>query len=130
MIALVDRMLLHNPASRPTVGEVHGTLMGLRSPGTTTARAPLPAGSPRRPVRLGPSSSGGSPGAPVPHTTHRPAALDAALASAAPHASVLRGKGLRLAAGVVRPAPGAPTPGRGRALLGKLLDRLEERGAP
>jgi hypothetical protein len=42
--------------------------------------------------------------------------------------STLRGKGLRIVADVVHPAPDAPPPGRGRALLGKLIGKLEKRG--
>ena len=117
VVALVDRMLLAEPAARPSVGEVHAALMGLRAGTvTTTARAPLPTRSPtlRRPV----------PAAPTPAAAH----------------STLRGKGLRL---VLDPSRGAvehptttpsaadtagsdsATPGRGRTLLGKLLGRPE-----
>jgi hypothetical protein len=51
----------------------------------------------------------------------------AALPQPSPRGSTLRGKGLRLVADAVRPAPEGPPPGRGRALLGKLIDKLEER---
>ena len=132
VIALVDRMLLLDPSARPTVAEVHSTLMGLRSPGSTTARAPLPAGSARRPVRLGAPDADRPTGttAARPARPRASAAVDSVVTRGAPHASTLRGKGLRLAAGVVRPAPDAPPPSGGRALLGKLIDRLEERRAP
>src|SRR4051812_45789428 len=40
--ALVEQMLLPEPAGRPTVAQVHATLMGLRSEGTTRGRAPAP----------------------------------------------------------------------------------------
>ena len=125
--AMIERMLLLDPHARPTVAEVHATLMGLRSPGSTTARAPLPANSGRRPVRLGSSTGAGTE---TPGTTHLspPAVLKPALSRAAPKVSALRGKGLRLAADVVRPAPDSSAPSRGRALLGKLIDRLEEGG--
>jgi serine/threonine protein kinase len=124
VVAMVERMLLLDAAARPTVAEVHSTLMGLRGPTSTTARAPLPAGPGRRPVRLGaPGASSSSRG------RRMPAALEPVRARAAPAASALRGKGLRLAAEAVRPAPDAPPAGRGRALLGKLLDRLEDRGS-
>ncbi|MCW2615842.1 MAG: serine/threonine protein kinase [Frankiales bacterium] len=122
--ALVEQMLLLDPRARPTVAEVHATLMGLRSPGSTTARAPLPAGSARAPVRLDPAP--GAVGRPTGLRTR--AALEPVLTRAAPIASALRGKGLRLAADAVRPAPGGAPPGRGRALLGKLISRLEDRG--
>jgi serine/threonine protein kinase len=37
MVELVDRMLLADPAARPTIAEIHTTLMGIRTPTTTTA---------------------------------------------------------------------------------------------
>jgi serine/threonine protein kinase len=37
VVELVDRMLLTDPAARPTIAEVHSTLMGIRVPATTTA---------------------------------------------------------------------------------------------
>jgi serine/threonine protein kinase len=130
--ALVERMLLLDPAARPTVAEVHATLMGLRAPASTKGRAPLPAGSTRRPVRLG---SGAAPGtatgtargaaAPGAARPGPPAAVEPAPTPAAPGPSALRGKGLRLAAGAVRPRPDAPPAAPARGLLGKLLDRLE-----
>ena len=145
VVALVERMLLADPAGRPTVAEVHATLMGRRSETATVARPPYPAGTPaagRSPRRLGPPAPAGSA---VPA---RP--------------SGLRGKGLRIGAAGTRPAtgpaprvsaggppatpspPGPPGPSsgegsavlpavagaaadRGRALLGKLINRLEER---
>jgi len=127
VVAMIEQMLLLDPHARPTVAEVHATLMGLRSPGSTTARAPLPADSGRKPVRLG-TSTGAGTGSPRTSRLRPPAALEPALTRAAPKVSALRGKGLRLAADVVRPAPQSPAPGRGRVLLGKLIDRLEERG--
>jgi serine/threonine protein kinase len=41
LVALVERMLLLDPAARPQVGEVHATLMGLRSDVPTTPARPL-----------------------------------------------------------------------------------------
>lgn len=123
---LVNQMLLYDPRARPTVAEVHATLMGLRSSASTTARAPLPAGSGRAPVRLGPAAAGAAGRVTRLRT---PAVLEPALTRAAPAASALRGKGLRLAADAVRPAPEGPPPGRGRALLGKLISRLDDRGS-
>ncbi len=53
IVALVDRMLLAEPAARPTVGEVHAALMGLRSDASTmTAPLRSAAGPPRRPSAL------------------------------------------------------------------------------
>jgi serine/threonine protein kinase len=47
VVELVDRMLLADPAARPTVAETHATLMGVRAPAATTAvvtgsRVPAP----------------------------------------------------------------------------------------
>jgi serine/threonine protein kinase len=129
VVALVERMLLNDPTARPSIAEVHATLMGLRSETPTLGRAPRPATAPgRSPLRLGPSDArGGSR-----PTTARPAApaepADPGEPRPASRGSTLRGKGLRVAAKAVRPGPEAPPPGRGRALLGKLIDKLEERG--
>jgi len=125
VVALVERMLLADPAVRPSVAEVHATLMGLRSTTPTVGRAPRPTRAPspgRAPVRLGPP---GPPAAPAP--VAGPSA-DPAPARSTSRGSVLRGKGLRIVADAVRPAPDAPPPGRGRALLGRLIGKLEERG--
>jgi eukaryotic-like serine/threonine-protein kinase len=120
---LVERMLLPDPAARPSVAQVHSTLMGLRGGGapSTTARAPVPI-----------------------RTTVAPRG------SGAP-SSALRGKGVRIAGGTPAaapppaasppPAPPAASPRRpttpehapdrsgvgGRALLGRLLGKLDER---
>jgi serine/threonine protein kinase len=93
VIELVDRMLLADPTARPTIAEAHATLMGIRTPTTTTAVLARPAA------------------ASVPTTPTR-----------------LRGKGLRTAAG----GPSAPSPERGpsRRLVGKLLERRKDTGAP
>jgi serine/threonine protein phosphatase PrpC len=125
VIALVNQMLLVDPTARPTVSQVHATLMGLRNPASTVGRAPLPAGSGRPPVRLRAGA------VPAEAMRPRPAAVPGPLpARAAPPPSALRGKGLRLAAGAgaVPSAADPPPPGRGRALLGRLLTRLEDRG--
>jgi serine/threonine protein kinase len=93
VVELVDRMLLADPAARPTIAEVHGTLMGIRAPATTTAvlaRPPAPA----------------APGAPT----------------------RLKGRGLRAAA--TRTAAPAPDRGPTRRLVGKLLERRKDNGAP
>jgi serine/threonine protein kinase len=150
VIALVERMLLLDPAARPSVAQVHSTLMGLRSghaaPATsrTAARAPLPI---RRPVV--PRGSAGTPAA----RSATGGAGSAGPAVARP--SALRGRGVRIAGSrtdpadppLSRPAPAPPAvaapvrsvaptvPGKaarreaspGRALLGKLLGKLDER---
>ncbi|HEX8758670.1 MAG TPA: protein kinase, partial [Pseudonocardiaceae bacterium] len=115
VVALVEQMLLVDPAARPAVAEIHKTLMGLRSETPTPDRAPLRTPSIGRvPRRLRLPSTPAEPG-------------PAALSQPSPRGSTLRGKGLRLVADAVRPAPDGPPPGRGRALLGKLIDKLEER---
>jgi serine/threonine protein kinase len=129
VVELVERMLLADPAARPTVGEVHATLMGLRSGTPTVGRAPRPTRAPspgRAPARLGPPGPPATP-APAAGPVAGPSP-DPVPARSASRGSALRGKGLRIVADVVRPAPDAPTPGRGRALLGKLIGKLEERG--
>jgi serine/threonine protein kinase len=93
VVELVDRMLLADPAARPTIAETHTTLMGIRTPTTTTA---VLTGAP-------------APAAPSPP-------------------SRLKGRGLRGAT----PRPSTPTPERGptRRLVGKLLERRKDTGAP
>ncbi len=118
---LVEQMLLIDSAARPTVGEVHATLMSLRAGEVTKGRAPVPL---RTPTRERASSRIG---------TTSPAAASSSVPTAAgrsgsgPRVSALRGRGLRLVGDAVRAAPTRPQPSRGRALLGKLLDKLEER---
>jgi hypothetical protein len=123
-------MLLADPAARPTVAEVHKTLMGLRSETPTRGRAPLPTPNtgraPRR-LRLPNTSVKPDPAATRAVAARSATAGPAALPQPSPGGSTLRGKGLRLVADAVRPAPDGPPPSRGRALLGKLIDKLEER---
>ncbi|MCA1821641.1 MAG: protein kinase [Pseudonocardia sp.] len=130
LVALVEQMLLADPAARPTVAEVHKTLMGLRSETPTLGRAALRTPSTgRAPRRLRLPSTPAEPGpAAAPAVAPRSATTGpAALPQPSPRGSTLRGKGLRLVADAVRPAPDGPPPSRGRALLGKLIDKLEER---
>jgi eukaryotic-like serine/threonine-protein kinase len=150
VVTLVDQMLLADPAARPSVSDVHATLMSLRSAAlTTTAHAPLPIRAPTLPRRATPSVSPGAPSTPStppaadlplpPPTTAAPRSRPAAVTSA------LRGKGLRLVGGPKgrtsdSPTPATPSassgsdapslsgrPGRAGKLLGKLLGKLEER---
>jgi serine/threonine protein kinase len=144
---LVERMLLGDHRARPRVGEVHASLMGLRSETPTTGRPPFPAGT----ATVGRTSRrlrAPSPApAPRPTTgTARPGRTTAASDRAVPSPpSALRGKGLRTGSDATRPpAPGSaagsaagepvsgpptaePAADRGRALLGKLIRRIEER---
>jgi eukaryotic-like serine/threonine-protein kinase len=54
VVELVDRMLLADPTARPTIAETHTTLMGIRTPTTTTAvlTAPSPTRAPTIASRL------------------------------------------------------------------------------
>jgi serine/threonine protein kinase len=144
---LIERMLLPNPAARPSVAQVHSTLMSLRGgvAPSTTARAPVPIRPPLVPRDS--AATAATTSSPTPGTRRTPGGTP----------SVLRGKGVRIAdrttatgapvpAAPAPPAPSAPhasapphtTPdhaserseGRGRALLGKLLGKLDERRAP
>lgn len=131
VVALIERMLLVDRRARPTVAEVHATLMGLRSETPTVARPPFPAGTAtvgRSPRRLLPASAPGSPAAgaagPGPAGTPPPAPSDRAVT---PGRSALRGKGLRTSSVAAGPPAEEPAPDRGRALLGKLIRRIEER---
>jgi serine/threonine protein kinase len=147
VVELVEQMLLADHRARPSVGEVHARLMGLRSETRTIGRPPFPAGTPtvgRAPRRLRAPSPAPTPapetGMSRPRRTTAPP--DAAVPS---RPSALRGKGLRIGADTARPAaaepaagPAAPEPAagppaarpvadRGRALLGKLIRTIEER---
>jgi serine/threonine protein kinase len=93
IVELIDRMLLADPAARPTIAEIHSTLMSIRTPTTTTAvlAGASPPAAPSGPSRL-------------------------------------KGRGLRTAPG------GAASPaaerGSTRRLVGKLLERRKDTGAP
>lgn len=144
---LVERMLLPDPAARPSVAQVHSTLMSLRGDAapSTTARAPVPIRPPVVPRDSATTAATTSSRTPGPRRV--PGGTPA----------VLRGKGVRIAgrtAATGAPVPTASTPsapsapptsappppttsdhasdgpeGRGRALLGKLLGKLDERRA-
>jgi len=91
---LVERMLMPDPTARPSVAQVHSTLMGLRSgpaapaPARTAARAPLPV---RRPVV--PRDRSGAPAART--ETSAPARPE----TPGGRPSALRGRGVRIAGG-------------------------------
>ena len=117
---LVDSMLLADPASRPTIAQVHATLMAVRLPGEATPAAVTTL----RPRRVGSAA---------------PAATAPAAPAAAGRPSGLRGKGLRISGSAAPPAPPAsatppaPAPeGESPAaapsgLVGKLVGRLTGR---
>ena len=119
VVDLVERMLLLDPAARPTVGQVHATLMTVRGRvETTTARAPIPV----RPAVV-------ARGAAAPAVPSAPTAL--------------RGKGLRLTGSPSAPVPPSPAPPpvalppaadastaappHTPTLLGRLISKLEKR---
>ncbi|HKX66471.1 MAG TPA: protein kinase [Intrasporangium sp.] len=115
---LVERMMLLDPAARPTVTQAHATLMRIRTTRTTPGRFPAP---PRPPIPLrSPPAASGTP-------SGRPAAAPST-------ASGLRGKGLGIA-GKRSKAPTEGTPEgpaptarpRGPGLLGRLVSRIDER---
>jgi serine/threonine protein kinase len=148
IIDLVERMLLPDPGARPSVAQVHSTLMSLRGGAapSTAARTPVPIRPPVVPRDSATTAATSS--SPTPGTRRA--------SGGAP--SVLRGKGVRIAGGIT--ATGAPVPtssapsalsaphastpphpttsdpvserpgGRGRALLGRLLGKLDERRTP
>ena len=70
VVELVDRMLLADPAARPTIADTHTTLMGIRTPATTTAvLAGPPATAASAPSRLkgrGLRTAAGRASAPAP----------------------------------------------------------------
>jgi len=132
--ALVQKMLLADPAARPTIEQVHATLMGWRSGAATTA-APMPSppavvegavvtSSLRgRGVRL---AGNGSP------TAVRTFAVPAVGATTTPAHSAAPVPGGERAAPVPVISRGLPTssPAAGFGkLLGKLLGKLDERRA-
>jgi eukaryotic-like serine/threonine-protein kinase len=122
---LVDGMLRADPAERPTIAQVHATLMGIRPTGDAAPPAPTTL---RRRI-------GGAPAAPPAPVAPAPPAAAAAPAArrstpAAPASGALRGKGLRIS-GVTSAAPEA---GAGPAeakpvggLVGKLVGKLTGR---
>jgi serine/threonine protein kinase len=117
---LVDRMLLADPASRPTIGQVHAGLMGLRGSGEAVAAPAAPAATPSAPPAVAPVASGGLRGklvkpAPAPADAGPPVRASAPAAPAAD------------------PSGPTPPPPPSSGLKGKLLgrtprDRRPDRG--
>jgi serine/threonine protein kinase len=102
---MVDAMLLGDPTLRPSIAQVHSTLMGIRGPGSDPVKAPA-----TRPAARSTSRSDASP------------------AAAAAPSGALRGKGLRLAAPGSRPTTTTtPTDAPTRGLVGKLVGKLTGR---
>jgi serine/threonine protein kinase len=129
VLELVERMLLADHRARPTVAEVHVTLMGLRNETSTVGRPPFPAGTPsvgRAPRRLPPPAAGTDRGraaagavTPPPRAASEPAVPR--------RRSALRGKGLRISSDAAPPPAEEAAAERDRTLLGKLIRRVEER---
>jgi len=120
---LVERMLLGDPAARPTIEQVHATLMGWRSDASTTAAPLRPSFTPGAP---GAASSLRGKGLRLAGTGHRsPAGISASTSSAGPAGSSARPVG---DSGVpILAAPTAGASGGFGKLVGKLLTKLEER---
>jgi serine/threonine protein kinase len=99
---LVDAMLGADPARRPTIAQVHATLMSFR-----------------------PASDSAVPSAPT--TVRSPRAV-APVAAPPARSSALRGKGLRISGAAAPPAdPSTAGPAPARGLVGKLVGKLTGR---
>jgi serine/threonine protein kinase len=123
---LVERMMLLDPAARPKVAEVHGTLMSIRSTRSTRGRLPPP---PRPPIPVRTTST-----TPESAPTASTAPVPSPLPADPPKGSGLRGKGLNIArSGRTTPAatptarPTNPPAERSTGLLGRLAARIESR---
>jgi serine/threonine protein kinase len=105
---LVDSMLVADPTRRPTIAQVHATLMGIRAStesGPTAAPAATSAATSRA-RRAVPAAS-------------RPSATPAP-------SGALRGKGLRISGSATPPGEDSPV-GPARGLVGKLVGKLTRR---
>jgi serine/threonine protein kinase len=103
---LVDAMLLADPTLRPSIGQVHATLMSIRLPSD-------------------------SPPTPAPTTLRRPRpaapAADASKPVPAP-SGALRGKGLRISGAAAPPTEAGPAATKATGgLVGKLVGKLTGR---
>ncbi len=108
---LVDRMLAADPSGRPTIAQVHATLMGLRPPGET--RAPVTTSGLRGKGLRGTAISSAPPAPrPTPTRSSTPAPPAPTVAPKPPTTPRV-------------PAPAASRP-TGR-LIGKLLGKLTDR---
>ncbi len=104
---LVDAMLLADSSQRPTIGQVHTTLMGIRLPSETPAPTTLTARSTRS--------------APAPRAAAKPAAAPS---------GALRGKGLKITTASSPPASAEADPSESKpsqGLVGKLVGKLTGR---
>ncbi|SDS58150.1 Protein kinase domain-containing protein [Friedmanniella luteola] len=114
---LVDAMLHADPTQRPTIAQVHATLMGVRLTGESAPTVIKPSAPRRAPA---PPPTPRAPAAAAPPTPRVPAAAPS---------GALRGKGLRISGTGAPPADAAaaeaPRPARG--LVGKLVGKLTGR---
>ncbi len=122
---LVERMMLLDPAARPTVAEVHGTLMGIRTTRSTPGRFPSP---PRPPIPERPSATRRDSAAASGTNRVVKAARQRRRHRRQEGHNLPRPPQPTLAADVPAPPPPAEAGrGRGSGLLGRLVSRLDER---
>jgi serine/threonine protein kinase len=121
---LVEQMLLADPKARPTIEQVHSTLMGWRSAGPTRAAPLLPPPPLSGPT--GPPSSLRGKGLRLAAPGHRTPVKTSLAAPAEPRPIAIPDSGPSTPASAGRTAATSVSTGLGK-LVGKLLDRLEER---
>jgi serine/threonine protein kinase len=121
---LIEQMLLADPGARPTIEQVHATLMGWRSAGPTTAAPLLPPPPMTGPT--GPTSSLRGKGLRLAASGHRIPVKTSLAAPAEPRPIADLDSGPPTPATVGRTAATSVSTGFGR-LVGKLLDRAEDR---
>ena len=123
---LVDGMLRADPAQRPTISQVHATLMGIRPAGDSAPAAPTTLRRRIGAARTTPAAPSAVPVAPAARPAERTPA------PAAPPSGALRGKGLRISGSAAAPPEAGPGPEPADAkpvggLVGKLVGRLTGR---
>jgi len=143
---LVDAMLLADPSQRPTISQIHATLMGVRlptdppAPTRVTLPRPLRRATPTGPAPASPRAAGPTPGGTTP--SRIPPARTAPATPAPSASGALRGKGLRISSPSTpapppagSPAGSAPPPAEPPVtpvggLVGKLVGKLAKRIRP
>jgi serine/threonine protein kinase len=123
VVELVEQMMLAEPSARPTVSQVHATLMALRpTPTATKARAPLPIRPPVVPRGTVPAATpSGAVGEPARRRRARPRPVSAG-------ACVRDVPGARCSASSSTGAERTPSPGEHHVALRRVRDR--EPGRP
>ncbi|GAB3837535.1 protein kinase domain-containing protein [Dactylosporangium cerinum] len=147
IIDLVERMLVPDPAARPSVAQVHSTLMSLRGGAapSTTARAPVPIRPPScrataqrllRPPAHPPPDRAACPATLPPHCAARVRIAGETTATGAPVPTASAPPTPSVPSAPHTSTPPHPTTaddtsehpkGRGRALLGRLLGKTDKR---